>query len=106
MKTIKVITKATGGAGGLDSPTFYRLPLEEAKEMSKYKGYYHFLKFRSLMDDEAKKRVFEEIKDPDFVLDFREQYKDLDISVTYDPIVLQEYLDSISNEYDNYGIKL
>jgi hypothetical protein len=106
-KTVKVITQFMNGYGKLESPMYFNLPEKEATELFKYKTYYHFYNYLyanvKYLDKNKSKR---EIIEPDFVMDFRDDFEDADIAKTYDPTVLADYLEEISNEFDEYGNKI
>ncbi len=103
MKVVKIITQHKDSNGLLESPDYFELPSAVAVEMAKFKNYYHYLNFRNLLNEDDVVRVFNNDTKPDYILDFREQYKNIDIEKIYEPMVLQEYINETSNEYDKYG---
>lgn len=109
MKIVKIMKQHENGMKCLESPTYYSLPSDIADEMAKYKSYYHYLYYKDLLDDGVLNRIFDEepsSEDVDYVLDFREEYKNLDITIMYNPTVLSDYIEENSHVLDKYGAKL
>jgi hypothetical protein len=105
-KVVKIIRQHQNGHGLLESPTYYNLPSEIADEMAKYKCFYRFLHFKSSLDEEIKERVNHVVENPEYVLDFKEQYRNLDIGISYSTQALKEYITETEDKLDKYGNEL